>query len=137
VIDPRPEVSPVTQRVLVAEDEVLVRLSVAEGLRNEGLEVLEAADAEEAISILKTLQVDVVITDLYMRTPADGLAVASYVRAHCPGTALVLASAMTPPTNEASGFDAIFVKPYQTEDIVRWIKRRRPAPSNPFEEQLP
>jgi CheY-like chemotaxis protein len=76
VIDLRPEVSPVTQRVLVAEDEVLVRLSVAEGLRNEGLEVLEAADAEEAISILKTLQVDVVITDLYMRTPADGLAVA-------------------------------------------------------------
>jgi hypothetical protein len=101
VIDPRPEVSPVTQRVLVAEDEVLVRLSVAEGLRNEGLEV------------------------------------PSYVRAHCPGTALVLASAMTPPINEASGFDAIFVKPYQTEDIVRWIKRRRPTKSDPFEEQLP
>jgi hypothetical protein len=80
-----------TQTVLFAEDEVLVRLSVAEGLRNEGLEVLEAADAEEAISILKTLQVEVVIGDLNMRTPAEGLAVANYVRAHCPGTALVLA----------------------------------------------
>jgi CheY-like chemotaxis protein len=136
VIDPRPEVPSVTQRVLVAEDEVLVRLSVAEGLRNEGLEVLEAADAEEAISILKTLQVDVVITDLYMRTPADGLAVANYVRAHCPGTALVLASAMTPPINEAPGFDAFFVKPYQTDDIVRWVKTVRPKTSDP-EEQLP
>jgi CheY-like chemotaxis protein len=136
VIDPSPEVSPATQRVLVAEDEVLVRLSVAAGLRNEGLEVFEAADAEEAISILKTTQVDVVITDLYMRTPADGLAVAYYVRAHCPGTALALASAITPPLPEASGFDAFFVKPYQPDDIVRWIKRRRPAKSDPFEEQL-
>jgi two-component system, response regulator PdtaR len=137
VIDPRPEISPVTQKVLLAEDEVLVRLSVAAGLRNEGLEVFEAANAEEAISILKTMQVDVVITDLYMRTPADGLEVANYVRAHCPGTALLLASAMTPPVMAAPGFDAFFVKPYQPDDLVRWIKRHRPATSDPFEEQRP
>jgi CheY-like chemotaxis protein len=137
VIDPRPEVSSVTQRVLVAEDEVLVRLSIAAELRNEGLDVLEAANAEEAISILKTLKVDVVITDMNMRTPVDGLAVASYVRAHCPGTALVLASAMTPPVLEAYGFDAVFAKPYQADDIVRWIKRRRPMTCDPFEEELP
>jgi two-component system, response regulator PdtaR len=137
MIDPRPEISPATQRVLLAEDEVLVRLSVAAGLRDQGLEVFEAANAEEAISILRTMPVDVVITDLYMRTPVDGFAVASYVRAHCPGTALVLASAMTPSIMEASGFDAFFVKPYQPNDIVRWIKRRRPATSDPFEEQRP
>jgi CheY-like chemotaxis protein len=99
--------------------------------------VLEAADAEEAISILKTLQVDVVITDLNMRTPADGLTVANYVRSHCPGTALVLASAMALPVLEACVFDAFFMKPYQPDDIVRWIKRRRPTTSDPFEEQLP
>ena len=137
VINPRPEVSPVAERVLLAEDEVLVRLSIAAGLRNEGLEVLEAADADEAISILKTMQVDVVITDLYMRTPVDGLVVANYVRAHSPGTALVLASAMTPPVMEGPVFDAFFLKPYRPEDLVRWIKRRRPATSDQFKEQLP
>ena len=37
---------------------------------------------------------------------------------------------------EAPGFDAFFVKPYQPDDIVRWIKRRRPATCDPLEEQL-
>jgi len=49
---------------------------------------------------------------------------------------LVLASAMTPPVMEGPGFDAFFLKPYRPEDLARWIKRRRPATSDPFEEQL-
>jgi CheY-like chemotaxis protein len=78
----------------------------------------------EAISILKAMAVDVVITDLRMSAIADGLEVAAYVRAHCPGVSLVGASAHAPPIIEDLAFDAFFIKPYNPEDIVSWIRTR-------------
>jgi PleD family two-component response regulator len=45
-------------QVLVAEDEALVRLMVADVLREQGFHVFEAVDAEEAVAILKAVPVD-------------------------------------------------------------------------------
>lgn len=110
--------------VLLAEDEVLVRLHVGNILRGAGFQVFEAADADEAIAILQMMPVDVVVSDLNMGTPTDGLRLARYVRAARPRSKIVLAAARSPPVEEASLFDAFFVKPYQPEEIVRWIKSR-------------
>jgi CheY-like chemotaxis protein len=104
--------------------EDLVRLMMADVLRDEGFRVIEASDAAEAFSILKAMAVDVVITDLRMRTIADGLELAAYVRAHCRGVSLVGASAYAPPITEDLGFDAFFIKPYNPEDIASWIRHR-------------
>jgi PleD family two-component response regulator len=41
------------QKVLFADDEALVRLMMADVLREEGFQVIEVSDAAEAISILK------------------------------------------------------------------------------------
>jgi len=113
-----------TCKVLVAEDEVVVRLMLADELRRSGLQVFEAANADEAISILKSLPMDVVLTDLHMKTALDGLELAGYVRAHHPGVLLLLSSAHTPPVAECDWFDAFFVKPYSPQQIVAYIKRR-------------
>ena len=67
-----------------AEDEVLLRLMMAEVLRGQGFQVFEASDGEEGISILRAMPADVVITDLRMDTLTDGLELARYVRAECP-----------------------------------------------------
>lgn len=68
------EIAPV--KVLVAEDEVLVRFMVAEVLREAGFRGLEAANADEAIAILKTMQVNVATKKGMMaalaRSPARG-----------------------------------------------------------------
>jgi CheY-like chemotaxis protein len=125
-----------TVAVLVAEDEVLLRLMVADVLREQGFQVFEAADPDEAISILRTMPVDVVITDLNMRAIGDGMQVAKYVRDHCRGVSLLLASAHTPPI-EGSPFDAFFGKPYRPEDIVMWIRRRDAASPGLMEGILP
>ena len=111
-------------KVLFAEDEDLVRLMMADVLRDEGFQVIEASDASEAISMLKAMSVDVVITDLRMRTIADGLELAAYVRAHCRGVSLVGASAYAPPITDDLAFDAFFIKPYNPEDIASWIRHR-------------
>ena len=50
---------------------------------------------------------------------------ARHVRARCPGVSLLLASANEPPTREHSPFDAFFIKPYQPEDIVTWIRQKK------------
>ena len=121
---PGGNVPPKPVKVLFAEDEDLVRLMMADVLRDEGFQVIEASDASEAISMLKAMSVDVVITDLRMRTIADGLELAAYVRAHCPGVSLVGASAYAPPISEDLAFDAFFIKPYNPEDIASWIRHR-------------
>jgi CheY-like chemotaxis protein len=45
------------QKVLFPEDEALVRLMMADVLREEGFQVIEVSDAAEAISILKAMPV--------------------------------------------------------------------------------
>jgi CheY-like chemotaxis protein len=123
-------------KVLFAEDEVLLRLMLCDVLRESGFQVFEAADAAEAIAILRTTPVDVVITDLHMRVVGDGMEFARHVRAHCPRVSLLLASANAPPISEHSPFDAFFIKPYQPEDIVTWIRRRHTSTSDHADSSL-
>jgi CheY-like chemotaxis protein len=52
-------------RILVLEDNVLLRYILAEWLRTDGFDVVEAASADEAVSILSSvIGVDLVITDV-------------------------------------------------------------------------
>ena len=124
-------------KVLFAEDEVLVRLMMAEVLRGQGLHVFEASDGEEGISILRAMPVDVVITDLRMDTLTDGLELARYVRAECSGVSLILASAQAPPIIGDLTFDAFFIKPYPPEDLVAWIRRRHASTPDPADSAVP
>ena len=113
---------PGAAKILVAEDEVLLRLMVADALRREGFQVFEASDAGEAIAILEAVRVDVVVTDLHMRATGDGMEVAKCVRARRPGVPVILASAHPPPIDGTHAFDAFFVKPFPPEDIASWIR---------------
>jgi CheY-like chemotaxis protein len=123
-------------KVLFAEDEVLLRLMVTEVLRQNGFQVLEARDAAEAISILRAMPVDVVVTDLHMQVAGDGMEVARHVRAHFPGVSLLLTAATTPPITEQSLFDAFFVKPCHPEDFVAWIARHHATSSRREDSRL-
>ena len=133
---PEADVPPSPVKVLLAEDEVLVRLMVADVLRAEGLQVFEASSGQEGISILNAMPVDVVITDLRMSRVADGLELARYARAQCPRVSLVLASAQAPPITEDLTFDAFFIKPYPPEDIASWIRRRHTSTPDHAERRL-
>ena len=102
-----------------------MRIELAEALRQDRFQVFEAADVSEAISILKsTPDVDVVISDMSMRTARDGNELARYVRRHHPGISLVLASAHSPSFGTSAVFDAFFAKPYCAREMATWIRRR-------------
>jgi CheY-like chemotaxis protein len=67
--------------VLIVEDEFLLRKNAAGIIEDDGFEVVEAGNADEAIAILETRpDIRVVFTDIQMPGSMDGLKLAHYVR---------------------------------------------------------
>ncbi|MFL6158995.1 MAG: response regulator, partial [Marmoricola sp.] len=65
-----------TRRVVIAEDEALIRLDLAEMLAEEGYEVIAAVeDGEQAVELAKEVRPDLVIMDVKMPV-LDGLSAA-------------------------------------------------------------
>src|SRR5215475_13915092 len=79
--------------VLVVEDEEVMRTKLAEELQEAGYSVVEASDGTEAVEIL-TLRPDVkiVISDVRMPGPIDGVELCRRVRSGYPGIKIVLSS---------------------------------------------
>jgi DNA-binding NtrC family response regulator len=78
--------------VLIVEDEILIRMALADSLADKGYDVLEANDAHEAIAALGHHTVDAVITDIDMPGSVNGLDLARMVAATSHGPAVIIAS---------------------------------------------
>jgi CheY-like chemotaxis protein len=119
-LTPEQEVSPT---ILLVEDEVLIRMVLADQLREEGYRVVEASDADEALALLRHdfLYIDVAITDVIMPGSMDGVGLARALRLERPQIKIILMSAHY---NSVGGpdYDAFFPKPYDIRAIVREIK---------------
>ena len=72
--------------VLVVENDVLERMFKAATLRRQGFEVFEAADVAEAVTVLKEIAVDILISDVSL---IDGTALAQLAQEHQPNTQIV------------------------------------------------
>ena len=77
--------------VLIVENDVLERLSMAANLRHQGLEVFEAADMTEAITVLKKIAVDILISHVSLM---DATALARWVQERRPTTQVVWMAAL-------------------------------------------
>jgi CheY-like chemotaxis protein len=109
--------------VLLVEDEVLLRMMLADQLREEGWTVVEASGADEALLLLRQnlIRPDVVVSDISMPGALDGLGLARMIRSDCPELKIILASALLPPLDNPD-YDAFFLKPYDAPAIIRKIK---------------
>lgn len=109
-------------RILVIEDEVLIRIVLAEELRDAGFAVIEAASAEEALSYLRSgAVVDLVFSDIRLPGPVDGAQLADQLRARYPLLPIMLTSGDYPGTYGPHGPDAmrLFIpKPYNTRRVI-------------------
>ncbi|WP_415794596.1 response regulator, partial [Mycolicibacterium frederiksbergense] len=71
--------APAPRRVLIAEDEALIRMDLAEMLGEEGYEVVgQAGDGQEAVDLAESLKPDLVIMDVKMPR-RDGIDAASEI----------------------------------------------------------
>jgi DNA-binding NtrC family response regulator len=115
--DPRAE----EPTVLVVDDEVLIRLLIADELRARGLNVIEAANSNEALSVLRSaVPVRLLFTDVRMPGPVDGIGLAGLARAEHPELKVVVASGQT-VTSIPKGADAFLRKPYDIDAVVQQV----------------
>ncbi len=86
-------------RVLIVEDEALIRIVTAEFLEDMGFQVVEAASGDDAISILKKMPVDAVFTDVRMPGNTDGFALAAWIRGRFPFLPVLITSGDVGPSH--------------------------------------
>ncbi|MBS0268671.1 MAG: response regulator [Proteobacteria bacterium] len=112
--------------VLVVEDEVLIRLHLAEELRDAGYTVIEAADGHEAMTLLTSIDgIGLVLTDIRMPGGIDGIDLARWVRAKFPEIKIALVSAEYYSETFAE-FDGGFTKPIRIVDLLRRVRQLLP-----------
>jgi CheY-like chemotaxis protein len=100
--------------VLVVEDEALVRMNSADLIRDLGFEVIEAVDADHAVSLLESMPgITVLFTDIQMPGSMDGLRLAAVVKDRWPPIALLITSGqLHPPTADMPAGAQFIPKPY-------------------------
>lgn len=111
-------------RILVVEDETFIRMDVAEMLRAAGFDILEAANADEAIHLLEShSDIGLIFTDIDMPGSMNGLKLAAAVRDRWPPVKIIATSGHFKVQAGDLPADAIFLhKPYQQAQIVRAIR---------------
>ncbi|NGY65521.1 response regulator [Lentzea sp. NEAU-D13] len=112
-------------RVLVAEDEALIRLDLVEMLREEGYDVAgEAADGEEAVKLATELNPDLVILDVKM-PKVDGIEAAQQIAGNRIAPVVILTAFSQRDLVERArdaGAMAYLVKPFAKRDLVPAIE---------------
>jgi len=79
--------------VLLVDHDVLLRLSLADVLRERGFNVIEAVNADEAMTILNTpTSIHVVITDVRMPGTIDGIGLVRFIAANRPDLRVIVMS---------------------------------------------
>jgi two-component system, response regulator PdtaR len=113
------------RRVLIAEDEALIRLDLAEMLVEEGYDVVgEAGDGETAVRLAEDLKPDLVILDIKMPI-MDGLAAAEKIAGARLAPVVILTAFSQRDLVErarSAGAMAYLVKPFQKSDLVPAIE---------------
>lgn len=80
--------------VLVVEDEADLRYGIVDFLDNAGYRTLEAANADEALVLLKRNSVRTLFTDIDMPGSTDGLGLVAQVRTLWPTTRVIVTSGL-------------------------------------------
>ena len=122
---PAAEDKPTQRRVLVAEDEALIRLDLVEMLREEGYQVVgEAADGEDAVRLATELKPDLVILDVKM-PKMDGIEAAAHIARDRIAPVVILTAFSQRDLVERArdaGAMAYLVKPFAKKDLVPAIE---------------
>ena len=131
---PAPELDARPRRILIVEDEPLVRAVLAENLRDAGFSVVEATNAGEALAYIGAASpVDLVFSDVRMPGPLDGIALARQLKTTHPLLPVILTSS-EPGSGNISDLGPFIQKPYRQAQaialVVQTLGLRKPNESD-------
>ncbi|TNC27578.1 ANTAR domain-containing response regulator [Mumia zhuanghuii] len=120
-----PGTSPSVRRVVIAEDEALIRLDLAEMLAEEGVDVVgQASDGEQAVALAEELRPDLVVMDVKM-PKLDGISAAERIASQRIAPVVMLTAFSQRELVERArdaGAMAYLVKPFSKADLVPAIE---------------
>jgi CheY-like chemotaxis protein len=122
--DDMPEHPAPPETILFVEDEALVRMDMAEFLRECGYRVHEATNANEAVQALESkFAVDLVFTDINLPEGRDGLELAEWVFNNRPGVRVLVTSGGAPRGDIPRTVEPVLIKPYTGRDLLDRVRR--------------
>jgi DNA-binding NtrC family response regulator len=112
------------ETVLVVDDEPIIRMDMAETLRQAGFDVAEASNSDEALRKLNGsgFSPSVLVSDVQMPGSMNGYGLAKHVHGLLPKTAIVIISGVVTPSPGHMPPNATFLaKPVTPERLLRAI----------------
>jgi two-component system response regulator AtoC len=114
------------EKVLIIDDEVLMRNFLVEALKRKGLEAVAAENGEKALSLLKNQSFDLIITDMKM-PGLTGMDVLKYVKEVSPSTLVIVVTAFGTIENAVeamkNGAFHYLIKPFSLESLMANIEK--------------
>ena len=115
-------------RILFVEDDLFIRMMASEYLMDNGHDVVEATSAKEGLMALSQIPpFDVIVTDVRMPGPMDGLDLAFFARQQYPTVPIIVASGfatnLEPRLREIEPAAVFVEKPYELEVLSAILDR--------------
>jgi DNA-binding NtrC family response regulator len=118
------------QTILFVEDEALVRIDMAEFLRECGYRVHGVANAAEAVQALEAkFAIDLVFTDINLGSGKTGIELADWVLTNRPGVKVIVTTGEETHPAAPSGIGPILQKPYTGHDLAARVRETLSKPS--------
>jgi DNA-binding NtrC family response regulator len=113
--------------ILIVEDEILLRVALAEYLRVCGFKIYEARTGEEAITLLRSgkIKVDLVFSDVEMPGAVDGFALAQWLKKNRPSTPILLSGIDSKKAEAAQSICAaepFYTNPYDLKRVIVFVR---------------
>jgi CheY-like chemotaxis protein len=102
------------RKIMVVQDEFLLRMSTAADLRRRGHQVIEAFNADEARRALHADdEIALVVMDVKLGDELNGLDLARWIRAHRPAAKVLVTAAVAPDSDDIT----ILAKPFRPLEL--------------------
>jgi CheY-like chemotaxis protein len=118
------------KKMLIVDDEALLRMVASDYVKDAGLEAIEADSADEALAIPNTVHgICAVFTDIQMPGSMDGLELAALIRQRWPHIAVIVASGRVVPSGDQLPAGVSFLaKPYGPAEIASLLRQAEALP---------
>ena len=112
-------------RILVVEDDPIIRQTVDYALRRAGFETVACGDGQEGLRLARTDPVDLILLDI-MLPGLDGLTLAHRIRETDPDVAIVMVTALDQPGDLVRGLDTgaddYVTKPFSMDELLARVR---------------
>lgn len=125
-----------TKTVMMLEPDVVIRMVIAEHLRDCGYQVIEGVAAQDLWAVLESgRRLDIVLADVKLSGDVDGFSLARRIRQTRSDIDVILTSGITGAAQESHDLceQGPIKKPYQAKDVesrIRMLMERRRASKN-------